>query len=146
MLNPSIRQWGDGALVRTMRLASLALMRTFHFTVADDEEHMLAIVYFLLHREFPGSKISTFQSPIDAYEHIQKHGTDMVITDHGMGPMNGTELVKRLRQKAIEFPVIVMSNNPEVKSEALEAGADEFLDKGQISDLPGRVRDYLSDD
>ena len=115
-----------------------------HITVADDDPYALLFVETLLAKELPDAQVQTFAQPIDALNHIHTVTTDLLITDHGMGPMNGTDLIRELRKEHQTLPIIMISNNPSVRDEAIEAGANEFLDKQHLLDrLPHLVRSYL---
>ena len=112
-------------------------------TIADDDKNMLIIVEDILQRAFPKARLVSFQAPRAALEHIQTHGTEFVVTNHGMGEMSGTELIKLLRAHDVRVPIIMISSNPDVRSEAMEAGADDFVDKLHIEILPAVIRSHL---
>ena len=99
-------------------------------TVADDEANVLFVLNQLLAWMYPNSSISTFSNGPDALAHIVETGTDLLITDHGMGETSGAELTAMLRAKGINIPVIMMSGNPAVRTEAMAAGANDFIEKG----------------
>ena len=46
-----------------------------------------------------------------------------------MGAMDGVELIRELRARKLELPIIMISGNPGTRDEALQAGATEFLEK-----------------
>ena len=112
-------------------------------TLADDDKGVLFIIEHFLRRAIPDAELVSFQEPRAAFEHIQIHGTDFIVTDHGMGDMSGTELIKMLRDRNVTVPIVMISNNPDVRSEAIEAGADHFIDKAHIDRLPAVVLSYL---
>ena len=116
-----------------------------HITVADDDPHMLFFVERLLVSELPGAKVDSFVQPLDALHHIHSVSTDLLITDHGMGSMSGTELIRELRKEHQTLPIIMISHSPGVQDEAIAAGANEFLEKGRLAEqLPHLVRSYLA--
>jgi FixJ family two-component response regulator len=114
-----------------------------HFTLADDDHDYLFFLERLLKTEFPGCTITAFQCPREALEHIHKIGTDVLVTNHGMGPMSGTQLITLLRREGFTEPIIMISNHPAIESEALGAGANQFLDKAHLSRLPTVIRSLL---
>jgi DNA-binding response OmpR family regulator len=116
---------------------------TLRITIADDDREMLLITEHTLQRAFPNARLVSFQAPRAAFEHIQTQGTDFIVTNHGMSVMSGTDLTKILRAH-VRVPIIMISNNPDVRSEAIEAGADHFVDKAHIDRLPAVVRSYLA--
>src|SRR6188768_2828649 len=99
------------------------------FTLAEDNPDFLYLLERMIRTKFPESYISAFSAAEDALHHVLNEGTDIVISDHGMGAMDGTEFIRALRQRGYKIPIIMVSGNPAAKQEALDAGADEFLEK-----------------
>lgn len=113
-------------------------------TLVDDDPHMIFLVEHLVRREFPKAQIASFTRPDEALNHLHTVNVGLLITDHGMGPLTGTELIRELRQENNTVPIIMISHTPDVHDEALAAGANEFLDKRQIDQLlPHLIRSYL---
>ena len=113
-------------------------------TLVDDDENILMLVGDLLRRVFPTSHVTSFESPRVAIEHIQAQGTDFIVTDHGLGALSGTELVELLRAHDVRVPIVMISSNPDVRDEALQAGANQFLDKAHLEQLPQIIWSHLS--
>ena len=67
------------------------------------------------------------------------HTFDVIITDIEMPVLNGVELLKRLREKAYDIPVIIMTGTEDIQSsiEVLRHGAFDFLLK------PFKARELL---
>lgn len=119
-------------------------MKVYRFTLADDDANALFFVHRMVARQFPGSSIASFSNAEDALTHILNTGADILITDHGMGVMDGTELIRKLRVRKLELPIIMMSGNPGAREEAAEAGATEFLDKNAgMKVLEGHIRGLI---
>ena len=95
--------------------------------MAEDDEAELFLLHHTISRAFPHSSISTFTNAEDALADILDTGTDILITDHGMGKMSGTELIRDLRKRGFKLPIVMVSGNPGAEAEAREAGATEFL-------------------
>jgi DNA-binding NtrC family response regulator len=120
------------------------MARGLRFTLADDDEKYLFLIYHLLSQAFPGSNIAAFSNPEDALQHIVSMGTDVLITDHGMGSMSGTELIQELRKRGLAIPIIMISGNQAAEKEAYEAGANEFLHKDvALQELLGEIKKFL---
>src|SRR5438874_4566598 len=98
-------------------------MEKYRFTLAEDDETELFLLYHTISTAFSGSSISSFSNAEDALSHILETGTDILITDHGMGRMSGTELITELRRKGMTIPIIMLSGNPDAQEEARRAGA-----------------------
>src|SRR5919205_1253915 len=114
-------------------------MEQYRFTVAEDDETELFLLYHSLSTTYPRSNIASFTNAEDALQHIIATGTDILITDHGMGTMSGTELISELRRRGYTFPIIMVSGNPKAEEEARQAGASAFLlksaDRKQVQNL-----------
>lgn len=56
---------------------------------------------------------------------------DLAIIDLGLPLLNGTQLIRELRSKARNFPILILTarGNWQDKVEGLEAGADDYLTK-----------------
>src|SRR5262249_23147868 len=104
-------------------------MSEHRFTIADDDPDALFLLNRMLENLYPHSSISMFSNAEDALAHIRDTGTDLLITNHGMGKMTGTDLIRLLRAQKVEVPIIMVSGNPEVREEAEQAGADAFIEK-----------------
>ncbi len=100
------------------------------FTIADDDEKFLFLLYHMLVSAFPGSSIASFTNAEDAFVHVLTSGTQLLITDHAMGALDGTELIRELRRRDFTLPIIMVSGSAEEAAEALAAGATLFLEKG----------------
>lgn len=119
--------------------------QAFRFTLADDDDKFLYIMHHLLVKNFPGSSISSFSNPGDALKHVLRFGSDVLITDHGMGGLTGTDLIRELRKQHRALPIIMVSGDASAETEALEAGANEFLHKDAVMrHLAERIKNYLS--
>src|ERR1051325_5285097 len=101
------------------------------FTVVDDDSHILFFVERALAQAFPGSNICTFTDGEDALQHVIQAGTDMLITDHSMTHMDGSDLIRELRSRGLKIPMIVISSSPHAQEEAEAAGATHFMDKSK---------------
>jgi DNA-binding NtrC family response regulator len=104
-------------------------MSGHRFTLAEDDADLLFFMHRMLSKLYPDSSIASFSNAEDAFRHILDTGTEILVTNHGMGKMSGTQLVQALRDRGFQIPIIMISGNPAAKPEAMAAGATEFLDK-----------------
>jgi DNA-binding response OmpR family regulator len=81
-------------------------MRPHNITLADDDPNALFLLNALLSRMYPQSSVSMFSNAEDALVHILDRGADLIITNHGMGELSGAELIRILRKKKIQIPII----------------------------------------
>jgi FixJ family two-component response regulator len=95
---------------------------------------------------YPQSSVSTFSNAEDALAHINATGTDMLITNHGMGEITGTQMIRILRAQRVQIPIIMVSGNPEVRKEAEEAGANAFVEKSlDTKSIRDQIQQLLPD-
>jgi DNA-binding NtrC family response regulator len=117
---------------------------SLRISIVDDDAHTLFFVRRVINDSIPEAEVVCFNSPRQAFEYICKIGSDLLITDHGMGEMCGTELIVQLRAKGMSLPVIMISSDTSTRDEALAAGACEFLSKGELNKLPGLISSRLA--
>ena len=110
-------------------------MNAHRITIADDDADALFLLNTLLERMYPNSSIAMFSNAEDALSHILETGTDLLITNHGMGTMSGADMIRVLRQKKINIPIVMVSSSPSVREEAADAGATVFVEKSLSTKL-----------
>jgi len=121
-------------------------MRQHRFTIADDDADALFLLNRMIEQMYPQSSISMFSNAEDALAHIRDTGTDLLITNHGMGEMSGTDLIRKLRAQKVEIPIVMISGDPQVRKEAKEAGATAFFEKSlDMRSIRDQIRELLPD-
>ncbi len=75
--------------------------------VVDDDEHAGSLMSMLFDRA--GYNVLQVRDALDALLELKKRHFDVVVTDYAMPFMNGLELMKRIRARAPETPVILVS-------------------------------------
>jgi len=97
--------------------------------VVDDEERMASVVAMALGRA--GWECETCRDGQEALRAIDARGADVVVTDWKMAGMDGMELLKRLRAKRPELPVILITAFASVPSAvaAMREGAFDYVTK-----------------
>jgi two-component system response regulator RpfG len=77
--------------------------------------------------------VEAFANPVEAYEWCRENPCNLIMTDYKMPQMNGIEFITKFRKSAMskEAPVIMVTSieDRNVRYEALEAGATDFLMK-----------------
>jgi DNA-binding NtrC family response regulator len=104
-------------------------MRLKHSILAvDDEPAQRLLLSQTLSKEY------TVVAAADASEAIQlleRRSFDLVITDQRMPGMSGIELIRWIRDRIPEMPIVVLTAHGSVETavEAMKAGAQEYLTK-----------------
>ncbi|AGP37062.1 MULTISPECIES: response regulator [Sorangium] len=106
--------------------------------VVDDDPAVLAALRKTLSRRFD---LTTFQDPFDALVAVGNLQPDALILDVMMPGLDGVRCLERLRSidSTSHIRCIVYSNHEEMKKNATEAGAYDFIKKGEA----GELRDSL---
>ncbi len=97
----------------------------------DDEPRLLEITKDFL--EIGGEvQVDTLDSPAKVLESIARLNYDVIVSDYQMPGMDGIELLKALRRTGDRTPFILFTGRgrEEVAIEALNSGADLYLQKG----------------
>ncbi len=107
-----------------------------HFAVADDESASRILIERILGNSFPGCSITQCRDGEQVLKLLDQARPSLVITDFNMPHSSGARLLLALRHREPRVPVVVISNSDRCRMASLEAGADFFLNKGDLFDLP----------
>jgi CheY-like chemotaxis protein len=119
--------------------------QTRRFIIADDDPESRFFVQRILLKLYPDATIAEAGSGEEALELCEWGGADLMIIDHKMPMIDGTALVRELRERQVAIPLVVISDLPQAKNAALKAGATLFLDKDRLmSDLGNSLQAILA--
>ena len=78
-----------------------------------------------------GHEVTKAGSGAEAIQQLEGATFDVIVSDIGMPEMDGLTLLRRIRAKDLDVPVVFMTGSPEVKTviEAMENGAFRYLIK-----------------
>jgi response regulator RpfG family c-di-GMP phosphodiesterase len=100
--------------------------------IVDDDPVVRAVLNRMLQRLGP-VRTQDFAAPDQLLAWLGDHLPDVVITDHHMGDMSGTELVGVIRSvpRLADIPVLMITSYDDraIRHAALQAGASDFLTK-----------------
>ncbi|MCK4270866.1 MAG: response regulator, partial [Methanogenium sp.] len=104
---------------------------TISLLYVDDETILLKLTKLYLERT-GDFIVDTASSAKEAFSMIQKQTYDTIISDYQMPEMDGLEFLRALRAEGNNMPFIIFTGKgrEEVAIEALNAGADYYLQKG----------------
>ena len=111
--------------------------------IVDDEPQITRVLRRSLTTH--GYDVRSAADGESALETLGDWPPDLVVTDLSMPNMNGLELCKRLRSIS-QIPIIVLSvrGEEQIKVEALDAGADDYVTKPfSMDELLARIRAAL---
>jgi CheY-like chemotaxis protein len=93
----------------------------------------------------------TVNSAREALQRLEKDSYDVVVSDYDMPFMDGITLLKTIRDKSIDIPFILFTgvNGEEIMHQAIENGADSFIQKigdprTQYSELSKKIWQVVS--
>jgi two-component system response regulator FixJ len=97
--------------------------------VIDDDEAVRTSLAFLL--EMSDLVCRTYGSAPEFLKVAEDFKEGVVVTDVRMPEMNGLELVRRLKDRGVDLPVIVITGHGDVPLavEAMRAGVVDFIEK-----------------
>ena len=112
--------------------------------VVDDDPDVLGSLQFLL--ETDGFDVRTFKSGAALLGDEASDGADCFVIDYKMPTMNGLDLVRRLRNRDISAPVILITGytDEQLLEKAADAGVRRVLRKPLLDEsLIGHIRGAL---
>lgn len=98
----------------------------------DDEGDLLQQAKVFLEKINDDIQIDTTTSPKEALNRLKKEDYDGVVSDYQMPEMDGLDLLEKLRKdRETDIPFIMFTGKgeEEVALEALDLGADRFMQK-----------------
>ena len=97
--------------------------------IVDDEKSLLELLGLVFKKE--GYGVKTASSGVKALEMLDKNGIDLVITDIKMPQKTGMDILKAVKDRTPELPVIMITAYGSIQQaiEALKAGALDYVVK-----------------
>jgi CheY-like chemotaxis protein len=81
-----------------------------------------------------GFEVALAGTAAEALGYLDEHEVDAIVSDYVLPEIDGAELVRQIRAKGIEVPIVVLSGlaTPRDQARALDAGADLYFDKDDV--------------
>jgi two-component system response regulator FixJ len=114
--------------------------------VVDDDTDVLGSLCFLL--ETDGFEVRTFRSGVALLTAIATGEVDCFVIDYKMAAMNGLDLARRLRDRDIDTPIILITGYPDanILEKAAAAGIHHVLLKPHLEEsLVNRIRGAIQE-
>jgi len=115
----------------------------------DDEPDFLDVSATVLERESENLRVETATDGESALERLDREQFDCLVSDYDMPGMNGIEFLEAVRErdKALPFILFTGKGSEEVASDAISAGATDYLQKETGSEqykiLNNRIRNAV---
>lgn len=98
----------------------------------DDNQINLTLLWHLV-KKMDGYEAASFQNPIEALAWSKENEVELIIVDYMMPEMNGINFITEFRQSSenTDIPILMVTANDQldVRYQALESGATDFLNK-----------------
>ena len=103
-------------------------LKSMKLLFVEDEEDLIDIISDTLNKL--SANYLTAANGEEALELMEKNpDISMVITDINMPVMNGLDMIKHMKEKNIDIPIIIMSAHTELEyiNKAKDLGVDDYL-------------------
>lgn len=101
--------------------------------LVDDSPPVRTLLRRLLGRSPDFQVVAEAGDGVEAVELIRAVQPDVVLIDESMPRLSGLDAIPLLREAAPGAKVVVLSGRSDHVRQAMEAGADGFLEKGPLS-------------
>jgi two-component system, OmpR family, response regulator RegX3 len=111
--------------------------------VVEDEESFSDALSYMLRKE--GYEVAVVANGLDAIDHFERSGADLVLLDVMLPGLPGTEVCRRIRSKSSVPIIMLTAKDAEIdKVVGLELGADDYVTKPfGARELVARIRAVL---
>ncbi|MBI3260365.1 MAG: response regulator [Ignavibacteriae bacterium] len=118
------------------------------FLIIDDEPTIIVTLQSIITRAFPNAAVDTATNGSEGWAILQAKTPTIVICDLQLPGLSGIDLCKKVRASEIlketYFIIITASTVKEQRIEALESGADDYLNKPLTTeDLTAKLRSAI---
>ncbi|MDX1698149.1 MAG: response regulator transcription factor [Thiohalobacterales bacterium] len=115
-----------------------------HILVVEDETHLREQLRSRLRSN--GHVVESAADGEEGLYYGQEYPLDLAIIDIGLPKLSGIDLIRRLRGRDINFPILILTarGNWQDKVDGLESGADDYLVKPfRFEELEARLNALL---
>ena len=112
--------------------------------LVEDEKHLAKGLSYNLKKE--GYQVTVAEDGLAALDRLREDNFDMMILDLMLPKLGGIEVIKKVRETNIRFPVLMLTakTTDEDRTLGLDAGADDYLAKPfHLPELLLRVKGIL---
>jgi DNA-binding NarL/FixJ family response regulator len=98
--------------------------------LADDQAQVLSALRLLLEQESEIDVVGETAKAQDLLRQVELAQPDLVLLDWELPGSLAADLLAALRARCVQVKVVALSGRPEARHEALAAGIDAFVSKG----------------
>lgn len=112
--------------------------------IVEDESKIARLLEIEL--ECEGYRVVKTGNGLEAWERYQEGGLDLILLDVMLPGMSGIELLRRIRSRNVNIPIIMLTAKSSVEDKVvgLDLGANDYMTKPfQIEELLARIRAAL---
>ena len=99
--------------------------------IADDQKHTRKGLKAMLSASLPGPKIWEAMTGLEAERLAEEIQPDLILMDIRMPEGDGLSATRQIKARHPEIRIVVLSLHTEREQDALAAGADAFVSKGE---------------
>jgi DNA-binding response OmpR family regulator len=112
--------------------------------IADDDPGILDAVGLIL--EFEGYKVQSTLNGLTILD-MENEFPDLLLLDIWMSGADGRDICKKLKQRPAtsKIPIVMISASKDIERSAMDAGADDFLEKPfEMDELLQKIQNQLN--
>ncbi len=111
--------------------------------IVDDEESIHLLYREELEEE--GYEVYSAMNGPEALEQVEKVQPDLVVLDINMPGMDGIEVLRKIKEKHPQLPVILCSAYPEYKQDLASWASDDYIVKSfDLTELKESIKRNLA--
>jgi two-component system, NtrC family, response regulator HupR/HoxA len=111
--------------------------------LVNDDDDGLFLLERAVTKDFPGATVFKCKGAAAALHLLETESVDAIITDNRMPEMSGVAMVRAIRARNVDTPILMLSGAGDVETEAFEVGVTGFLAGGSWDEIRSRIRDML---
>jgi DNA-binding response OmpR family regulator len=108
------------------------MSETYCIIIVEDDTALASMLTRLILRRYPTAIVQAFDTAEDALTAHDAVAADLLFVDHDMPGMDGPRMIRILRARSDNVPIIGMSGDPSLDDAFMTAGATAFAEGGEL--------------